>query len=226
MKFCTIITIAAVAVAVSAKSYDQQITCAAKGFTGKSYDEPKVCCEYSGNCGNLSKCTESFCAASGRSGRHGRGSSISSGSSDNAGVSGDSMSGVSGDSSSGMSGDSMSSMSGDSEMSGKYDRSGKTDMSGNADKSDMPVSSDNIDNSAMPAIPGRAASSGSSGSPSYDCKITCAEKRVRVPDDLQGPIHEDKECCEWSGECGDLNKCTQSYCEKDSAPSDIYDFQF
>ncbi|KNC74322.1 hypothetical protein SARC_13126, partial [Sphaeroforma arctica JP610] len=30
-------------------------------------------------------------------------------------------------------------------------------------------------------------------------KITCAEKRERNPDALTGPIHKDKECCQWSG---------------------------
>ncbi|KNC74530.1 hypothetical protein SARC_12928 [Sphaeroforma arctica JP610] len=61
-------------------------------------------------------------------------------------------------------------------------------------------------------------------------KITCAEKRERNPDALTGPIHKNKECCQWSGECGDLKKCTQSYCEMDSKASDVYpnryDFQF
>ncbi|KNC84680.1 hypothetical protein SARC_03114 [Sphaeroforma arctica JP610] len=59
--------------------------------------------------------------------------------------------------------------------------------------------------------------------------ITCAEKRERNPDALKGPIHKNKECCQWSGECGDLKKCTQSYCEKEAHSSDVYkrsDFQF
>ncbi|KNC86270.1 hypothetical protein SARC_01592 [Sphaeroforma arctica JP610] len=134
MKFSTIVTIAAVAVAVSAHSNEQEITCGIKGFTGKSYNESKVCCEYSGNCGKLSKCTESFCKASGKS-----------------------------------------------------------------------------------------------GSSKNEYKITCAEKRERNLDALKGPIHKNKECCQWSGECGDLKKCTQSYCEKDAHSSDVYknsDFQF
>ncbi|KNC69742.1 hypothetical protein SARC_17742, partial [Sphaeroforma arctica JP610] len=48
---------------------------------------------------------------------------------------------------------------------------------------------------------------------SNDYKITCAKKRELDSDSLEGPIQEDKVCCRWSGECGDLNKCTQSYCE-------------
>ncbi|KNC85508.1 hypothetical protein SARC_02309 [Sphaeroforma arctica JP610] len=64
MKITAIATIAAVAVAVSAHSYPQEIICATKGFAGHSYDESKVCCEYSGNCGALPKCTANFCSSS------------------------------------------------------------------------------------------------------------------------------------------------------------------
>ncbi|KNC83556.1 hypothetical protein SARC_04203 [Sphaeroforma arctica JP610] len=53
----------------------------------------------------------------------------------------------------------------------------------------------------------------SSSSSKNEYKITCAEKRKRNPDALEGRIPEDKECCQWSGKCGEFNKCTQSYCE-------------
>eukprot|EP01134_Creolimax_fragrantissima_P006584 CFRG6584T1 len=44
--------------------------------------------------------------------------------------------------------------------------------------------------------------------------ITCDEKAIRNPTSLVGvSIDGPKKCCQWSGKCGDLRKCTKSYCK-------------
>eukprot|EP01134_Creolimax_fragrantissima_P008518 CFRG8518T1 len=43
--------------------------------------------------------------------------------------------------------------------------------------------------------------------------ITCEEKNVLNPGSLTcDNIDDDKKCCQWSGDCGSLSKCTNSYC--------------
>ncbi|KNC77728.1 hypothetical protein SARC_09824 [Sphaeroforma arctica JP610] len=88
------------------------------------------------------------------------------------------------------------------------DISGCNDISDNCGSNDNYDISESTDNSDI----SEASNSGSSSSSSNDSKISYAEKRELDSDFLEGPIQVDKVYCRWSGECGDLNKCTKSYC--------------
>eukprot|EP01134_Creolimax_fragrantissima_P002682 CFRG2682T1 len=43
--------------------------------------------------------------------------------------------------------------------------------------------------------------------------MTCEKKKEIDPSSLDcAEIDDKKSCCEWSGDCGSLSKCTDSYC--------------
>eukprot|EP01134_Creolimax_fragrantissima_P006481 CFRG6481T1 len=51
-----------------------------------------------------------------------------------------------------------------------------------------------------------------------DQYITCAVKEYEGGFECHGGevVDSDKQCCRWSGDCGDLRKCTESYCCSDN----------